>query len=105
MEAVWERFFKYSSYSEDIINKLSLDIDKKVMGGERYMKKIIRYLKPFAGSVAVAVILVFVQAMCDLKLPDYMSNIVNVGIQQGGIADAVPEKIRAEEAEAIFVPV
>ena len=67
------------------------------------MKKIMKYLKPFAGSIAVAVVLVFVQAMCDLKLPDYMSNIVNVGIQQSGIADAVPEKIRASEVEKLFL--
>ena len=67
------------------------------------MKKIMKYLKPFAGSIAVAVVLVFVQAMCDLKLPDYMSNIVNVGIQQSGITDAVPEKIRASEVEKLFL--
>lgn len=67
------------------------------------MKKIMKYLKPFAGSIAIAVVLVFVQAMCDLKLPDYMSNIVNVGIQQSGIADAVPEKIRESEVEKLFL--
>ncbi len=67
------------------------------------MTKIAKYLKPFAGSIAVAVILVFVQAMCDLKLPDYMSDIVNVGIQQSGIEDAVPEKIRESEVEKLFL--
>ena len=67
------------------------------------MKKIVKYLKPFAGSIAIAVVLVFVQAMCDLKLPDYMSDIVNVGIQQSGIEDAVPEKIRESEVEKLFL--
>lgn len=41
-----------------------------------------------------AVILLFVQAICDLSLPDYMSDIVNTGIQQGGIESAVPEAVR-----------
>ena len=67
------------------------------------MRKIMKHLKPFAGSIAIAVVLVFVQAMCDLKLPDYMSDIVNVGIQQSGIEDAVPEKIRESEVEKLFL--
>ncbi|RLL90882.1 ABC transporter, partial [Mesotoga sp. HF07.pep.5.2.highcov] len=60
------------------------------------MLKLIRYLKPYTVFIIVAVALLFVQAMAELALPDYMSNIVNVGIQQGGIEDAVPEAISKE---------
>ena len=56
------------------------------------MMQLIRYLKPYWVSIVVIVALLFAQAMTDLALPDYMSNIVNVGLQQGGIERAVPEK-------------
>jgi ATP-binding cassette subfamily B multidrug efflux pump len=46
------------------------------------MYKLVKYLKPFAGLIIAVILLLFVQAMCDLALPDYMSNIVNKGIQQ-----------------------
>lgn len=49
-----------------------------------WMLKIIKHLKPFIASILLVLGLLFVQAVCDLSLPDYMSNIVNVGIQQGG---------------------
>ena len=42
------------------------------------------------------VLLLFGQAYCDLSLPAYTSDIINVGVQQGGIADGVPERIREE---------
>ncbi len=67
------------------------------------MRKLLKYLKPFAGLIAAAVVLVFLQAMCDLKLPDYMSDIVNIGIQQGGITDAVPEKTGSETMEQLIL--
>jgi len=60
------------------------------------MLKLIRYLKPYTVFIVVAVALLFVQAMTELALPDYMSNIVNVGIQQGGIEDAIPEVVSKE---------
>ena len=60
------------------------------------MLKLIRYLKPYTVFIIIAVALLFVQAMAELALPDYMSNIVNVGIQQGGIEDAVPDAISKE---------
>lgn len=65
------------------------------------MFKLIKYLKPFIGSVIVIIALLFLQAVCDLSLPDYMSNIVNVGIQQEGIENAVPKVIRKSELEKI----
>lgn len=61
------------------------------------MFKIIKELRPFRILVFIIVGLLFAQAMTDLALPDYMSNIVNVGIQQNGIENAVPEVIRATE--------
>lgn len=67
------------------------------------MKTIIKYLKPFGLSVLFIVGLLFVQAMTELSLPDYMSRIVNVGIQQGGIESSVPSKIRASELEKMFL--
>ncbi len=65
------------------------------------MIRIIRYLKPYAVLIAAAIVLLFGQANCDLSLPDYMSRIVNVGIQQGGIEDAVPEAIRVSVLDRI----
>lgn len=65
------------------------------------MTKLIKYLKPFIGFITAAILLLFIQAMCDLALPDYMSNIVNKGIQQGGIENAVPEAIRKSEMDKV----
>lgn len=58
------------------------------------MFKLAKYLKPFIALLVAAIILLFGQAMTDLSLPDYMSDIVNIGIQQGGIENAVPEAVR-----------
>lgn len=58
------------------------------------MLGLFKYLKPFSGLIIAAILLLFVQAMADLALPDYMANIVNKGIQQGGIVHAVPAAIR-----------
>lgn len=67
------------------------------------MKKILKHLKPFIGAIFVSFVLLFVQAICDLSLPDYMSNIVNVGIQQGGVDNAVPKVIRASEFDKLLI--
>ena len=65
------------------------------------MMKLIKYLKPFIGSIIVIIALLFIQAISELSLPDYMSNIVNVGIQQGGIENSVPKIIRKSEKEKL----
>ncbi len=65
------------------------------------MIRLARYLKPFSTLIALAVILLFVQAMADLSLPDYMAKIVNNGIQQGGIDSAVPQAIRESEMDKL----
>ena len=67
------------------------------------MLKIARYLKPYTVHVLIAVALLYAQANADLALPDYMSRIVNVGIQQGGVEEAVPEAIRATRLEKLVV--
>ncbi len=58
------------------------------------MIRLAKYLKPFSLYILLAVALLFVQANCDLALPDYMSRIVNTGIQQGGVENAVPLALR-----------
>lgn len=57
------------------------------------MTKLAKYLKPFIFGIIIAISLLFVQAICDLNLPNYMSDIVNIGIQQNGILNAAPEAI------------
>ena len=57
------------------------------------MKKLAKYGKPYLGVLLAAVVLLFMQAICDLRLPNYMSDIVNVGIQQNGIEHASPDAI------------
>ena len=54
------------------------------------MLKLMNYLKPYWLSILAVLILLFVQANFDLALPDYMSRIVNEGIQQRGIDSPVP---------------
>lgn len=58
------------------------------------MLKILKYLKRTPISVIIIIILLCVQAMADLALPDYTSKIVNIGIQQGGIEESSPDAIR-----------
>ena len=59
------------------------------------MRSILRYMRDSWKAVCVVILLLMVQAYCDLSLPTYMSNIVDVGIQQNGMDDAVMEQIRA----------
>jgi ATP-binding cassette subfamily B multidrug efflux pump len=63
------------------------------------MKKarMIKYSKPYLIMIIVSSGLLYAQANFDLTLPDYLSKIVNVGIEQGGIENAVPEAIREVE--------
>lgn len=61
------------------------------------MLRLVKYLKPFVLMIVLAAILVFIQANADLSLPDYMADIVNKGIQQGGIVTAIPNAIRQSE--------
>ncbi|CCL57687.1 ABC transporter multidrug-family ATP-binding/permease [Clostridioides difficile] len=65
------------------------------------MFKLIKYLKKSALSIVIIVCLLVIQAVCDLSLPEYTSNIVNVGIQQGGVENSVPSVIRESELNKI----
>lgn len=65
------------------------------------MLKLIKHLRPFVFSIILIIGLLLVQAYCDLALPDYMSKIVNNGIQQGGIESAVPKAIRKTEVDKL----
>ncbi len=60
------------------------------------MKRILKNIKPFAFLVAGAILMLFVQAWADLRLPNYMSDIVNVGIQQSGIEHASPTEMTVD---------
>ncbi|TQQ84180.1 ABC transporter ATP-binding protein [Peptacetobacter hominis] len=66
------------------------------------MLKIMKYLEKSAGMILVIIAFLMIQATCDISLPDYTSNIVNVGIQQGGIENAVPEVIRESEMNRLL---
>jgi ATP-binding cassette, subfamily B, multidrug efflux pump len=61
------------------------------------MRRLLHYVKPFAGMVIISIVLLFFQAIADLSLPTYTANIVNVGIQQGGVENAVPIAIRKSQ--------
>lgn len=65
------------------------------------MKLIGKYLKPFAFVVLICLVLLFGQAICDLSLPNLMSDIVNVGIQQGGLDQGAPEAISEDGMELL----
>jgi ATP-binding cassette subfamily B protein len=67
------------------------------------MLRLARYLKPYIFLILIAIALLFVQANADLALPDYMSNIVNYGIQQGGVQNAVPTAIRQSEMNKLVI--
>lgn len=65
------------------------------------MKNIFRFLSKSGGTVLLIVILLIIQAYCDLALPTYTSDILSIGLQQGGIENAVCDTIRAESLESI----
>ncbi|MDE5853203.1 MAG: hypothetical protein K2G97_04080, partial [Oscillospiraceae bacterium] len=67
------------------------------------MFKLFKYMKKEAIPLIVLFVLLIFQVVCDLSLPDYISTIVNVGIQQQGIVDAVPEAIRPYSMEQIQI--
>ena len=63
------------------------------------MLKLKRYVKPYLGILLLGIALLFGQAMLELTLPNYMSNIVNVGLQQGGITQTAPEMISKDSMD------
>ena len=67
------------------------------------MRKLFQFLKPYAPRVLLILCVLVVQAYCDLSLPTYTSNIVNVGIQQSGIDEEIPENIPEEEMNRLLL--
>lgn len=67
------------------------------------MFKIFKYLKNSSLMIILIILLLAGQASCELSLPTYTSNIINIGIQQGGIENAVPNVIRAEQMKKLFI--
>ena len=67
------------------------------------MFKMFHYMKERWHYMVMIIVLLFIQAFCDLSLPDYTSKIINVGIQQKGVEDGVPETIRAEAMDKLLL--
>ena len=65
------------------------------------MRTVFRYLKPYWLSVLLVIVLLFIQANADLSLPDYLSQIVNIGIQQNGIEADLPQVMRKSSFDAL----
>lgn len=65
------------------------------------MKLLKTYLKPFAALVLACILLLFGQAMCDLTLPNLMSDIVNTGIQLGGVGEAAPAVLNQQAVDLL----
>jgi len=67
------------------------------------MTKLAKYTKPYLLMLIISIALLFAQAIFDLALPDYLSRIVNTGIQQGGVENAVPVAIRQSEMDRVLI--
>lgn len=67
------------------------------------MRKLFNFMKPYAGSVFAILCVLMIQAYCELSLPTYTSNIVNIGIQQSGIDENVPKTILEEDLKKLLV--
>ncbi|MEG0855168.1 MAG: ABC transporter ATP-binding protein [Terrisporobacter sp.] len=67
------------------------------------MFKIFKHLKNSSFIIFIIILLLAGQATCELSLPTYTSNIINIGIQQGGIENAAPEVIRAKQMDKLFI--
>lgn len=67
------------------------------------MLRLLKYFKPYILLILITIAVLYVQAQANLALPDYMSDIINVGIQQGGVEDAVPLAIRQSEMDKLML--
>jgi len=67
------------------------------------MFKLLKYAKPYLLLILASIGLLYAQANLELALPDYLSNIVDTGIQQGGVESPVPMAIRQTELERVFI--
>lgn len=67
------------------------------------MLRLLKYLKPYTLAILLTIGLLFIQANADLALPDYLSRIINNGIQQSGVENAVPEAIRQSQMDKLLI--
>jgi len=67
------------------------------------MKRLLKYWKPYIWSVLGAIVLLFIMGNADLALPDYLSRIVNVGIQSSGIEIAAPQVVRKSQMDNLVL--
>ncbi len=67
------------------------------------MTKLFKYLKTALGPIILIIALLVLQAWCDLSLPAYTSDIINIGISQNGIKDAVPDQMTKEDADDLML--
>ncbi|HDD55539.1 MAG TPA: ABC transporter ATP-binding protein [Chloroflexi bacterium] len=65
------------------------------------MRRLLKYLKPFLVPIIISIVLLFIQANAELALPDYLSRIVNNGIQQNGVENAVAVAFRQETLDRL----
>ena len=77
------------------INMLKVAIQKEMKKMKLIFKELLRHWK----IIICIIVLLAVQAVCDLSLPDYTSKIINIGVQQGGIVDKMPKAIRESKLE------
>ena len=67
------------------------------------MRKLFKHLRPYAATIVFILGILIVQAYCDLSLPTYTSDIVNVGIQQGGISEKIPDAVSEEDMNKLLL--
>lgn len=67
------------------------------------MTKLFKYLKTALGPIILIIALLVLQAWCDLSLPAYTSDIINIGISQNGIKDAIPDQMTKEDADDLML--
>lgn len=71
--------------------------------GQGFMKKLFKYMGIYWKAMIAILIVLVVQAYCDLSLPAYTSDIVNVGIQQGGIDESIPDAIAQKDMDKLLL--
>ena len=65
------------------------------------MKGLIDIIKKYKWGILLVILLLFIQAQCDLKIPEYTSNIINVGIQQKGVESVIPDALSKDDYLAL----
>lgn len=67
------------------------------------MKKLFKYMGMYWKAMIAILAVLIVQAYCDLSLPSYTSDIVNVGIQQGGISESIPDAVTQKDMDKLLL--